>query len=248
MVLIAPSRPKLLIGDQVRDALRRLGFRDCDFEEAIRCNAVPGLGGILAGFGVATFAAYSDVFTAGSGNVVVPVGATGVTITAIGGGGGGGRDADESAPGAGSGGGGGRRVFTTAILAGEWGTNLAYAVGALGAGRATTDGNGVAGGNSTSSGTLNGAAYSVAGNGGGGGNGATGAAGAAGTTSGSGTGTNGSGGGSNGTGSGGASGSGASGGASSYPSGGGGGGAVAGSNGGVNGGSGGRGEVSFAWT
>lgn len=110
------------------------------------------------------FTAFTPVtndYTSGSGNETIPSGATSVTITADGGGTGGGRSSAIGANDATGGPGGGRAVLTRAVLVGEWGTTLAYAVGAGGASSAVRGIDGTAGGASTVTGTLNGGAISI---------------------------------------------------------------------------------------
>jgi hypothetical protein len=121
------------------------------------------------------FAGVVHTYDSGSGNEVVPVGATSLTLELWAGGAGGGRTTN-------AGGGGEKRTITRAVLSSEWGTNLAYVIGAGGAGRtAGSAGYGSDGADSTVTGTLNGTSLSVtakkglaAGNGGSGGSGGTG--------------------------------------------------------------------------
>lgn len=109
----------------------------------------------MPGFIIAQVHSSQQVYRPGDTSITVPDGASNVRLwVQAAGGGGKGRDyVDGSA-----GGGGGFAYLERAVLSGEWLSTLTIAVGAGVAG--------AAGGNSTLSGTLNGAAVSVTANGG----------------------------------------------------------------------------------
>lgn len=125
------------------------------------------------------FALRTDIIQAvGSGNLVVPTGATRAIIYALGGGGGGARVASGSTR---RGGGNGAIVVSDiSVASGQWGTNMAYTVGAAGVGRVSSAGNGTAGGATT----LTHAGLGVSINAGGGGGATTTLNGSGGTASG----------------------------------------------------------------
>lgn len=110
----------------------------------------------MPGFIIAQVHSSQQVYRPGDTSITVPDGASNVRLwVQAAGGGGKGRDyVDGSA-----GGGGGFAYLERAVLSGEWLSTLTIAVGAGVAG--------AAGGNTTLSGTLNGAAVSVTANGGG---------------------------------------------------------------------------------
>lgn len=110
----------------------------------------------MPGFILAQVYSTQQVYRPGDTSITVPDGASNVRLWVQGAGGGGKGRAyvDGSA-----GGGGGFAYLERAVLSGEWLTTLTIAVGAGAAG--------VAGGNTTLSGTLNGASVSVTANGGG---------------------------------------------------------------------------------
>lgn len=202
---------------------------------------------MMLGSGGFTFTPVTNTHsTPGSGSETVPPGATSLTITVRSGSGeaGGYYTDPEFGTFHGAGGGGGAQsTRTIAIAPSDWNGSLNYTVGGAGAGGAINDAqdasnDGIAGGNSSVTGTLNAGSVNMTCTGGGGGlggwnAGGSGGGGSAGTASGGTTNTNGSPGGNV---------SGLSGGLGGA----GGGGAPAG--GGADGGDGGAGSVIFAWT
>lgn len=88
----------------------------------------------------------STIYNSGAGTFVVPCNVSSITVKLWGGGGGGGGDNTNGGIKGGGGAGGG---YTTSVLAVVPGQNIAYSVGAGGAGGAAGGGNGVSGGNTT---------------------------------------------------------------------------------------------------
>lgn len=192
----------------------------------------------------AGFVPITNTYNSGSGNETIPSGSQFLTCTADGGGGGG-AEGTSSARG---GGGSARCIITNRpVLPAEWGTNLAYVVGAVGVGKTGGTGNGTSGTASTITGTINGGALNMSAGGGAAGQ-TGGAGGGGGTASGGDTNTSGS---STTTGTGGTAASGALGSASEAQSPG----AAPGAGGGngltvspSNGSDGGAARIVFAWT
>ena len=109
----------------------------------------------MVGIVMANATSRGETYLPGTTSIAIPSNTTSVEIwlQAAGGSSKGGAGVDGSA-----GGGGGYSKISRAILSGEWGTNLTVAIGAGSAGNN--------GGNTTVTGTLNGAAVSVTCNGG----------------------------------------------------------------------------------
>lgn len=101
----------------------------------------------FAGSATLRFALRTDVIELGSGTLTVPTGATRAVIYALGGGGGGARVASGATRR--GGGNGAICVSDISVASGQWGTSMSYSVGAGGAGRTSTAGNGTAGGATT---------------------------------------------------------------------------------------------------
>lgn len=137
-------------------------------------QVLPGIGaaaGLLGG-GVPSITPYTSTYDSSSGNEPILEGSASVRIRGTAGGGGGARQSNLNA---GGGGGGGQFDITRAVLPSEWGSDLAWSVGAPGTNETgNTALNAAAGGNSTVTGTLNGEAISLSANGGGATNGGTG--------------------------------------------------------------------------